>query len=48
MQKINKDAFEKVQLARDPKRPYTNDLLESVFTDFVELHETVVMLTMPQ
>jgi len=38
MQKIDKDAFEKVQLARDPKRPYTNDLLKSVFTDFIELH----------
>jgi acetyl-CoA carboxylase carboxyl transferase subunit alpha len=38
MQEINKDAFEKVQLARNPKRPYTNDLLKSIFTDFVELH----------
>ena len=38
MREINKDAFEKVQLARNPKRPYTNDLLKSIFTDFVELH----------
>ena len=38
MQEKNRDAFEKVQLARDPKRPYTNDLLKSVFTEFVELH----------
>lgn len=38
MREINKDAFAKVQLARDPKRPYTNDLLKSIFTDFVELH----------
>jgi acetyl-CoA carboxylase carboxyl transferase subunit alpha len=38
MQEKNRNAFEKVQLARDPKRPYTNDLLKSVFTEFVELH----------
>jgi acetyl-CoA carboxylase carboxyl transferase subunit alpha len=38
MQEINKDAFKKVQLARNPQRPYTNDLLKSVFSDFVELH----------
>ncbi len=38
MQKTDKNAFEKVQLARNPKRPYTNDLLKSVFSDFVELH----------
>lgn len=38
MQNINKNAFEKVQLARDAKRPYMNDLLKSIFTDFVELH----------
>lgn len=38
MKEINKNAFEKVQLARNPKRPYTNDLLKSVFTEFVELH----------
>ena len=38
MQEINKNAFEKVQLARNPKRPYTTDLLERVFTEFIELH----------
>ena len=38
MNEINKNAFEKVQLARNPKRPYTNDLLKSVFTEFIELH----------
>jgi acetyl-CoA carboxylase carboxyl transferase subunit alpha len=38
MQKKSIDAFEKVQMARNPGRPYTNDLLKSIFTDFVELH----------
>ena len=38
MQEINRNAFEKVQLARNPNRPYTNDLLKSVFTEFIELH----------
>ena len=32
------DAFERVQNARHPERPYTNDLLRNIFTDFVELH----------
>ena len=31
-------AFERVNLARHPERPYTLDLLGSVFTDFVEIH----------
>lgn len=31
-------AFERVQLARHPDRPYSLDLLDTVFTDFVELH----------
>lgn len=30
--------IEKVQLARDPKRPFTVDYLERVFDDFMELH----------
>jgi acetyl-CoA carboxylase carboxyl transferase subunit alpha len=34
----NKTAFERVQIARDPERPYANDLLETVFTDFTEIH----------
>lgn len=38
MDKKDKDAFERVQMARNPKRPYTSDLLKSIFTDFVELH----------
>ncbi len=33
-----KKAFERVQTARHPDRPYTNDLLSAVFTDFTELH----------
>lgn len=33
-----KDAFERVQLARHPERPYTADLLSTLFTDFVEIH----------
>lgn len=31
-------AFERVQLARHDKRPYTLDLIERLFEDFVELH----------
>lgn len=34
----NKKAFERVQMARHPERPYTNDLVSAIFTDFVELH----------
>jgi len=33
-----RDAFERVQMARHPDRPYTTDLLAAIFTDFVELH----------
>ncbi|HEY0427857.1 MAG TPA: acetyl-CoA carboxylase carboxyltransferase subunit alpha [Pyrinomonadaceae bacterium] len=33
-----KNAFERVQLARHAERPYTKDLLSTIFTDFVELH----------
>ncbi len=33
-----KSAIERVQTARDARRPYTSDLLSSIFTDFVELH----------
>lgn len=38
MSEAIKTAFERVQMARNPKRPYTNDLLKSVFEDFAELH----------
>lgn len=31
-------AFERVQEARNPERPYTLDLLKVIFTDFVEVH----------
>jgi acetyl-CoA carboxylase carboxyl transferase subunit alpha len=33
-----KTAIERVATARHPERPYTLDLLSSVFTDFVEIH----------
>ncbi len=33
-----REAFERVQMARHPERPYTKDLLATIFTDFVELH----------
>jgi len=38
MKDTSKDAFERVQLARHAERPYTNDLLSAIFTDFIELH----------
>src|SRR6185436_2056651 len=31
-------AFERVKLARHPDRPYTLDLIERLFEDFVEVH----------
>ncbi|CAN5615245.1 acetyl-CoA carboxylase carboxyltransferase subunit alpha [soil metagenome] len=34
----NLTPIERVQVARHPRRPYTLDYLELVFTDFVELH----------
>src|ERR1700690_3700530 len=34
----NLNAWQRVQLARHPKRPYTLDYLEKTFTDFHELH----------
>jgi acetyl-CoA carboxylase carboxyl transferase subunit alpha len=33
-----KSAIERVRTARHPDRPYTNDLVNSIFTDFVEVH----------
>jgi len=30
--------FQKIQLARHPKRPYTMDYINLLFTDFIELH----------
>jgi acetyl-CoA carboxylase carboxyl transferase subunit alpha len=34
----NLTAWQRVQLARHPKRPYTLDYLQAAFTDFTELH----------
>jgi len=34
----NLTAWQRVQLARHPKRPYTLDYLKNAFTDFQELH----------
>src|SRR5580765_4179947 len=31
-------AFERVQMARHPDRPYALDLISTIFTDFVEVH----------
>ena len=36
--KNKREAFERVQLARHPERPYTMDLLTTIFTDFIEVH----------
>ena len=34
----NLTAWERVQLARHPKRPHTSDYIQNIFTDFIELH----------
>src|ERR1051325_7490802 len=34
----NRAAFERVQLARHPERPYTLDFIERLFEDFTEIH----------
>jgi len=34
----DKNAHERVQMARHPERPYTMDLVEAIFTEFVEIH----------
>jgi len=33
-----RSAFERVQLARHPDRPYSLDFFERLFEDFVEIH----------
>lgn len=38
MDNLEKNAFECVQVARDPERPYTLDLLSNIFTEFIEIH----------
>src|SRR3974390_57141 len=35
---LNLSAWDRVKIARHPKRPFTLDYLESAFTDFRELH----------
>jgi len=34
----NLTAWQRVQLSRHPKRPYSNDYIERIFTEFEELH----------
>jgi acetyl-CoA carboxylase carboxyl transferase subunit alpha len=34
----NLTPWQRVQIARHPKRPYTLDYIQAIFTDFVELH----------
>lgn len=38
MEQTIKTAFDRVQSARHPERPYTLDILETVFDDFIEIH----------
>lgn len=38
MEPLELTAFDRVRNARHPDRPYTIDLLESIFEDFVEVH----------
>lgn len=38
MAETTNESFQRVQEARHPERPYTLDILGTVFTDFVELH----------
>ncbi len=38
METLKSQAYERVQVARHPERPYTSDLLRTIFTDFIELH----------
>ncbi len=36
--KETRNAFERVILARHPERPYTLDLVDTIFSDYVEIH----------
>jgi acetyl-CoA carboxylase carboxyl transferase subunit alpha len=38
MENTTKSAFEKVQLARNPERPYSMDLFTTIFSEFIEIH----------
>lgn len=35
---LNLTPWQRVQIARHPRRPYTLDYIQSIFTDFVEIH----------
>ena len=34
----NLTPWQRVQVARNPRRPFTSELIDLVFTDFIELH----------
>ncbi len=38
MENTQTDAYKRVQTARHPDRPYTLDLLDTIFSNFVEIH----------
>lgn len=38
MEQTTKTAFERVQTARHPERPYTLDIIRTIFDDFLEVH----------
>jgi acetyl-CoA carboxylase carboxyl transferase subunit alpha len=38
VENLNKEAMERVQLARHERRPYALDFIERIFTDFQEIH----------
>ncbi|MEK7722839.1 MAG: acetyl-CoA carboxylase carboxyltransferase subunit alpha, partial [Acidobacteriota bacterium] len=38
MEQTIKTAFERVQTARHPERPYTLDIVKTIFDDFLEVH----------
>lgn len=38
MKNEQENAFERVKTARDAERPYTSDMLSTIFTEFTELH----------
>lgn len=38
MENTEQNAYQRVQTARHPERPYTADLIEAIFTEFMEIH----------
>ena len=38
MNRLEKSAWEKVEIARDPKRKTALDYIEKIFDEFIELH----------